>query len=101
MLSGEQREFAMREAASFIAGQRTVAGEGILSTLSAFAGRIVRAWNNRRQIVDLAEFDDHMLCDIGLTRQDVRDALDLPFSHDPGRELQRLAATNRRRGWNA
>jgi uncharacterized protein YjiS (DUF1127 family) len=101
MLSGEQREFAMREAASFIAGQRTVTGEGILSGLLAFAGRILQAWNNRRQIADLAEFDDHMLCDIGLTRQDVRYALELPFSHDPGRELQRLATANRRNGWNA
>lgn len=90
----------MREAASFIAGQSAVAGSGTLPSLLALAGQALRRWTNRRRVADLAEFDDRMLCDIGLTRQDVRQALDLPFSHDPGRELQRLALRNRRAGWN-
>jgi hypothetical protein len=46
------------------------------------------------------EFDDHMLADIGLTRTDLREALDLPFGNDPGRELQFRAARNHRGGWN-
>jgi hypothetical protein len=41
-----------------------------------------------------------MLADIGLSRRDVRAALDLPFSSDPTFELQLRATRNRRRGWN-
>jgi hypothetical protein len=41
-----------------------------------------------------------MLADIGLTRGDVRQALDLPFSQDPSLELRRLVAENRGRRWN-
>jgi hypothetical protein len=36
---------------------------------------------------------------MGVTREDVRWALDLPFTHDPGIELQRRALRNRHRGW--
>jgi hypothetical protein len=36
---------------------------------------------------------------VGVTREDVRWALDLPFAYDPGVELQRRALRNRARGW--
>ena len=45
--------------------------------------RIVTLWINRRAAYRLAELDDRALKDIGLTRNDVLGALDLPFAQDP------------------
>ncbi|WP_246775769.1 DUF1127 domain-containing protein [Methylobacterium aquaticum] len=45
--------------------------------------RIVTLWINRRAAYRLAELDDRGLKDIGLTRNDVMGALDLPFMQDP------------------
>lgn len=90
----------MREAASFIASQSVSTEAGILHQVGRAVREALQAWRNRRQVAALAEFDDHMLADIGLTRRDVREALELPFSYDPGRELQRRSERNQRRGWN-
>jgi uncharacterized protein YjiS (DUF1127 family) len=90
----------MRNAASFIASQNGSSEAGILYTVIRKAQEALAAWNHRRQIATLVEFDDHMLSDIGLTRRDVQEALDLPFSHDPGRELQYRALRHQARGWN-
>jgi uncharacterized protein YjiS (DUF1127 family) len=90
----------MRNAASFIASQNGSFEAGILHTLFRKVQETIKAWNRRRQIATLVDFDDHMLSDIGLTRRDVREALDLPFSHDPGRELESRASRNYPRGWN-
>jgi uncharacterized protein YjiS (DUF1127 family) len=90
----------MREAASFIARQDSSIGAGLIPGLVEFVGRAFRTWKNRRAVETLTDFDDHMLADIGLTRDDVHRALDLPFAHDPGLELQRLSLGNRSRGWN-
>jgi uncharacterized protein YjiS (DUF1127 family) len=73
---------------------------GILQTVVHKVHEALYAWRNRRQVAVLSEFDDHMLADIGLTRRDVREALDLPFSNDPGRELQLRVSRNRSLGWN-
>ena len=61
----------MREAASFIAGQSRTAGAGLLSTLLYNAGRAIRSFHGRRKIARLADIDDHMLSDIGLTREEL------------------------------
>jgi uncharacterized protein YjiS (DUF1127 family) len=90
----------MREAASFIAGQSGVSEAGMLQTALHKLQETFEAWRNRRKIAVLTDFDDHLLADIGLTRQDVQDALDLPFSHDPGRELHLRVSRNRAPGWN-
>jgi uncharacterized protein YjiS (DUF1127 family) len=90
----------MREAASFIASQSGSSEAGILNTIGHAVREALQTWQKRRQVAALADFDDHMLADIGLTRRDVREALDLPFSFDPGRELQ-SRASRRQRGWNA
>ena len=90
----------MRNAASFIASQNGSSEAGILYTVLRAAHDTLEAWRHRKQIATLVEFDDHMLSDIGLTRRDVREALELPFSHDPGRELQVRASRNYPRGWN-
>ena len=89
----------MRNAASFIASQSR-SEVGVLHVILEKAYEILVAWKHRRQVATLADFDDHILEDIGLTRSDVREALDLPFSHDPGRELQFRATRRLRRGWN-
>jgi uncharacterized protein YjiS (DUF1127 family) len=91
----------MRNAASFIASQNESAEAGLLHAVARFAHETLNAWKRRRQIAVLVDFDDHMLSDIGLSRRDVKDALDLPFSHDPGRELQLRASRNLSHGWNA
>jgi uncharacterized protein YjiS (DUF1127 family) len=90
----------MREAASFMATQLGSSEAGLLSSIRHSAQRAYRVWRNRREIAVLSEFDDHMLADLGLTRGDVADALDLPFSHNPGRELQARAAHNIGLRWN-
>jgi uncharacterized protein YjiS (DUF1127 family) len=91
----------MREAASFIAAQSHSAPAAILPSLMEGAKSAWRAWSNRRRLADLSEFDDHMLADLGLTRGDLRQALDLPFAHDPSLALQRRALQNRSRGWRS
>ncbi len=89
----------MREAASFIASQGNRAPAGVLSALVRDISAAFRSWNKRRQLKTLSDLDDHLLCDIGVTKEDVRWALDLPFAYDPGIELQRRALRNRVRGW--
>ena len=91
----------MREAASFIASQTRFVPAGALPALVNFAGKLIRSLIVRRKLKQITELDDHLLCDIGVTREDVRWALDLPFSHDPGLELQRRALRNRAQGWRS
>ena len=91
----------MREAASFIASQTGSASAGVLSALLRDVSTAFRSWNARRHLKTLSEYDDHMLADIGITREDVRWALGLPFAYDPGIELQRRALRHRAQGWRA
>jgi len=91
----------MRNAASFIASQSISSEAGILLTVLRRAHELLAAWKGRREVATLSDLDDHLLADLGLTRGDVRDVLDLPFSYDPGRELQIRVSRNRRHGWNA
>jgi len=90
----------MRNAASFIASQSISSEAGILLTVLRRAQDMFGAWKSRRQVSNLTDLDDHLLDDIGLTRGDVREALELPFSYDPGRELQVRVSRHRTRGWN-
>ena len=91
----------MREAASFIASQGDRATAGVLEAILRDVSSALRSWARRRQLKQLTDLDDHLLADIGVTREDVRWALDLPFPHDPGIELQRRALRNRVRRWRA
>ena len=93
----------MREAASFIASQAAPAAEGLVTAILREAGIRVRSLVNRRSVARLSEFDDRMLADIGLSRQDVDWALHLPFSADPSRELEARRRRNHEdfRGWRA
>ena len=55
-----------------------------------------RALETRRLLDDLGSMSDHELRDIGLTRQDLRDATALPVSQDPGVVFAARAAGRRR-----
>jgi uncharacterized protein YjiS (DUF1127 family) len=90
----------MREAASFIASQSGSSAAGLLGEIATTVYRFVLSWQNRRALTSLIHFDDHMLADIGLTRADLRETLDLPFTHDLGRELEYRVTRNNRHGWN-
>ena len=53
-----------------------------MAALGQFARSLVdlaKALRHRREIKHLAEFDERMLADIGLTRSDVMSALDEPL----------------------
>jgi uncharacterized protein YjiS (DUF1127 family) len=91
----------MRNAALFIASQGAEAQAGLLETAFRTVAQMIRSFNRRRAASKLSELDDHLLADIGLSREDVRAALDLPFAHDVSHELQFRAYRNSRRGWNA
>ena len=90
----------MREAASFIAGQSRSMPAGLLGTLLEAGRAVLQSWIKRRQLVSLNEFDDHLLRDLGVTREDVHSVLRLPFLEDAGRELQRRALRNRAARWD-
>jgi uncharacterized protein YjiS (DUF1127 family) len=57
--------------------------------------RFALAWLYRQELAMLARADDRMLMDIGLTRADVRSAIESPGWLSPGRMLE--AASARRR----
>ncbi|KQY20004.1 DUF1127 domain-containing protein [Rhizobium sp. Root482] len=64
---------------------------------TGFAGALKTVWRlmrNRSAIGSLQDLDDHQLLDIGLRREDVRDALTSPFLENPGSHLTQ-AARNR------
>jgi uncharacterized protein YjiS (DUF1127 family) len=62
----------------------------------AFAAlrRIVGNWWKRRTLRKLRDLDDHLLYDIGITRDELEFALHLPLSVDPMREFSRRSRTH-------
>ena len=51
--------------------------------------RLIVAIKHRRELAHLADLDDRMLADIGLTRTDLRDACSEPLWRDPTSMLTR------------
>ena len=49
--------------------------------------RVIRNWLSRRYLRKLEQFDDYLLSDIGLTRDDLRYGQSLPHDVDPIAEL--------------
>jgi uncharacterized protein YjiS (DUF1127 family) len=71
----------------------------IMAALEQFARSLValtKALRHRREIKNLAEFDDRMLKDIGLTRSDVSSALSEPLTRNPSWVLVRSAERHSR-----
>jgi uncharacterized protein YjiS (DUF1127 family) len=64
--------------------------------------RLVRNWRARRQLKILEKLDDHILLDIGFTREGLRRSFRLPHSVDPFAEVmearQRAQSLKPRRG---
>jgi len=59
------------------------AASGLLVASAMGTIQFIKALGRRRYLVQLGEFDDHMLKDIGLTRADLRDASSGPIWQDP------------------
>lgn len=51
--------------------------------------RLFANWFRRRSLRRVEELDDHILRDIGVSRDDLRAALRMPLEVDPYQELQR------------
>ncbi len=60
-----------------------------LARLARQVRRLPTTLAHREQLQRLAEYDDHLLADIGVTREDTNAALSAPFWHDPSEELVR------------
>ena len=52
--------------------------------------RALRNWLSRRYLRKLEQFDDYLLSDIGLTRDDLRHGQSLPHDMDPFAEIMRV-----------
>ncbi|MGV0877826.1 DUF1127 domain-containing protein [Martelella sp. FLE1502] len=62
------------------------------SGISAFAGAARRFAKNRLAVNRMAEMDDALLKDIGLSRHEINRAHMAPLSEDPMAELRKAAA---------
>ncbi|WP_243372714.1 DUF1127 domain-containing protein [Microvirga solisilvae] len=69
----------------------TLPGASILGQFARVLISLAKAFQDRREVMNLAEFDERMLKDIGLTRNDVTDALAEPLHHRPSWVLVRCA----------
>lgn len=71
-------------------------GMAALGSFVRSLSNLAQALKHRGEIRHLAEFDDRMLKDIGLTRSDVSSALSEPLLRNPSRTLVRSAARHSR-----
>ncbi|PVE26306.1 hypothetical protein DC522_00655 [Microvirga sp. KLBC 81] len=67
----------------------TFPGANILGQFARSLVSLTKAFKDRREVMNLAEFDERMLKDIGLTRGDVVSALAEPIHHRPSWVLVR------------
>ena len=67
----------------------TLSGANILGQFARSLISLAKAFQARREVRNLAEFDERMLKDIGLTRSDVMGALAVPMHHNPSWVLVR------------
>ena len=77
-------------------GERPVTGAFATTTLARLVGWLGKTIAARRQRIALAtllEFDEHRLCDLGVTRHDVAEAMRNP-QRSAGRTLSAQRARN-------
>jgi len=79
-----------------IAGRIADGLDSALGRLWSGTKRLYRAMKHRSDIAALANQDDYLLADIGLTRHDVRHAVAQPLWRDPTAVLQQRAGA----GWS-
>ena len=81
--------------------RRTNTSAGLSAAVAAAAAVTRAAWQlvvavrHRRELAFLADHDDRMLADIGLTRGDLHDARAEPLWHDPTSMLSRRVSRRR------
>ena len=63
-----------------------------------FLRRLTRNWKAKRRIAALADFDDYMLRDIGITRDEVQWASRLPLTVNAALALEERALRRRHNG---
>jgi uncharacterized protein YjiS (DUF1127 family) len=86
----EEKPMSMLDQAprSAAAGRGTLLSNFGLSAWQRLAN-LPNAWRGRKLVMDMRDFDDAQLADIGLRRGDVETALQLPLSADPSLYLVR------------
>lgn len=85
-------EYTHHAAARESAAERFLSLAGVIATRAA---AMWRAWQNRRSVARLLDWDDRMLGDIGLTAGDVRSVMALPATEDPSARLDALSLERR------
>jgi len=70
---------------------RAASGQQVVESVRKGFVTFLRRIANRMKANRLMEMDDHQLADIGLTRSDVRTALNLRLTDDPTTQLARCA----------
>ena len=79
----------------YILNQAISRGEyGIVSLLR----RVTRNWKAKRRIAALGSFDDYMLRDIGVTREEIQWAAGLPLTVNAAVALEERAFRRRQTG---
>jgi uncharacterized protein YjiS (DUF1127 family) len=79
----------------YVLNQAISQGEfGVVS----FARCLLRNWKAKRRIAALGSFDDYMLKDIGVTRDEVQWAAGLPLTVNAALALEERAFRRRRNG---
>ncbi|HHK73828.1 MAG TPA: hypothetical protein ENJ57_01545 [Rhizobiales bacterium] len=73
----------------------TLTGKIILTGKNAM--RMARNWRERQKLEVLLRYDDTRLDDLGVSRQDIKDALALPLGRNPSCELERRRGQHRPR----
>jgi uncharacterized protein YjiS (DUF1127 family) len=66
--------------------------------LVSFLRRVARNWKAKRRIAALGNFDDYMLQDIGITRDEVQWAAGLPLTVNAAVALEERAFRRRKNG---
>ncbi len=77
----------------------THAGKAIAPRRNGVVAMLATVWRlvqNRRALMRLDELDDRQLLDLGLSREDVRDAMTSAFFEDTGLHLTQAARTRAR-----
>lgn len=64
----------------------------------SFIRRLLQNWKARRRIVNLSHYDDHMLRDIGVSRNEVEWAAGLPLTVNAALALEERAFKRRHNG---
>ncbi len=67
----------------------------LLALVTHWLKELARARRHRRQASQLAGLDRRMLADLGITREDLRDAFSEPFWQDPTALLRERAMERR------